>query len=246
MDEIAAAGQNGASSASSLSSVTMSDNFDTFLKLLTTQLKNQDPLEPMDTKEFVQELTQFTAVEQAIQTNSNLEQLLTLSRASQTSSAVNYLGKGVEAEGDVNMLKDGQATWTYELTAGSETTSLMIEDQFGTVVYVQPGETSTGPHKFNWDGKDNDGNQQADGIYRLVVGAADVQGTPIDSTTYIGGIVTSVRSDPSGAIVFIDDVGIPLENVIRINEPTTLSTNSGDEAETTEEQPDQGTTENQT
>jgi flagellar basal-body rod modification protein FlgD len=121
----------------------------------------------------------------------------------------------------------------------------MVEDQFGTVVYVQSGETSNGAHKFNWDGKDNDGNQQPDGIYRLVVGAADVQNAPIDSTTYIGGTITSVRSDPSGAIVFIDDVGIPLENVIRITVPTP-PTNSGEEPATTEEQSDQGTTENQT
>jgi len=221
MDAISSTVAKSELTGSGISSATLADNFDTFLTLLTTQLKNQDPLEPMDTKEFVQELTQFTAVEQAIQTNNNLEQLLTLQQTSQTSASVSYLGKAVEATGDVNVLKDGQASWRYELSESSHNTSLLIEDQFGSVVYVQPGSTSAGSHDFTWDGNDNEGNPLPDGSYRLVVGAIDVQNTEIPVTTYISGTVDAVRSDPSGAILFVGDVEIPMASVIRVTEPKT-------------------------
>ncbi len=225
-----------------LSSATLADNFDTFLTLLTTQLKNQDPLEPMDTKEFVQQLTQFTGVEQAIQTNINLEQLLNLQQASQTSASVSYLGKAVEAAGDVNALKDGQANWSYELSSTAYSSSILIEDQFGSVVYVQPGEKAAGLHQFSWDGKDNNGNQQPDGIYRLVVGAADVQNSEIAASTFISGTVNAVRSDPTGAVLFLGDVEVPMENVIRVTEPS--ASNANNETVLTEQ--DQEPTENQT
>src|SRR5882757_10530021 len=99
-------------------------NFDTFLTLLTTQLKNQDPLSPMDSSQFTQQLVQFSQVEQSINTNQNLESLISLTKARAASDAVSYLGKTVTLTDGTAGLKSGQAQWGYSLASDSAATRL--------------------------------------------------------------------------------------------------------------------------
>ncbi len=226
-----AAASDPTASSSGLAGATLADNFDTFLTLLTTQLKNQDPLEPMDTKEFVQELTQFSGVEQAIQTNQHLEQLLGLYQTGQATASVGYLGKSVQVQGNTNMLKDGQASWSYELSAPAASTSIIVENQLGAVVYVGAGSTASGQHDFTWDGKDNDGNPLPEGQYRVSISAVDSQNNPIDISTQIHGIVTAVRSDPTGAVLYIGDIEVPLVDVLKVTEPSTTSDGDADQTD---------------
>src|SRR4051812_42568476 len=105
---------NSASDTSALGRARLADNFDTFLSLLTAQLKNQDPLSPLDSNQFTAQLTQMTGVEQQLQTNDLLKQLVS-NTGSGVSTAVSLIGKQVRAASGENALKDGKATWTYSL-----------------------------------------------------------------------------------------------------------------------------------
>src|SRR3954451_9401147 len=91
----------------------IASNFTAFLQLLTTQLKNQNPLEPLDTNQFTQQLVQFAQVEQQITMNSSLSTLISLQKATQTSAALGFLGSTVRVEGDTARLAGGSAAWSY-------------------------------------------------------------------------------------------------------------------------------------
>ena len=124
-------GSTGSSTASLTGSRGIADNFDTFLQLLTTQLKNQNPLDPLDTNQFTQQLVQFTGVEQQLKTNEFLEALLLNTQTSYRADAVSYIGKEVTAAGSATRLQDGQATWSYELATDAAIARLEILDSTG-------------------------------------------------------------------------------------------------------------------
>src|SRR3954462_4168733 len=105
---------NGSSSSSTgVEDGTIAGNFQTFLQLLTTQLKNQNPLSPLDTNQFTQQLVQFAQVEQQIGMNSSLNALLSLQQAGQTSAALGFLGQAVTVSGDTAKLAGGRASWSF-------------------------------------------------------------------------------------------------------------------------------------
>ncbi len=115
-----ASGITGAASAaattskagSGTSAQEIAGNFTQFLTLLTTQLKNQNPLDPMDTNQFTQQLVQFAGVEQQLKANDRLDSILASSKAASTASATSYIGQTIESTGTTADLKDGAATWT--------------------------------------------------------------------------------------------------------------------------------------
>src|SRR5918911_3460789 len=93
----------------------LGENFDTFLKLLTTQIKNQDPLQPLDSNQFTQQLVQFSQVEQAINTNDKLSSLVTLQSTNQMVNSLSLVDRTIEFTGDTAPLSNGQAKWSYTL-----------------------------------------------------------------------------------------------------------------------------------
>ena len=146
--------QSGTNSSSQQASNQLSADMNTFLTLLTTQLKYQDPLDPMDTAEFTNQLVQYSSVEQAIQTNSKLETLLNLNMSNLGAQAVSYIGKIAQVLGDVMPLEDGHAKATYTLDKNVESAVIMVKDLDGNVVYSEQGKIVAGTHDFEWDGKD--------------------------------------------------------------------------------------------
>src|SRR5438067_9156885 len=108
--------------ASAVGAPTITQNFDKFLQLLTTQLKNQNPLSPLDTNQFTQQLVQFAQVEQQINMNSSLSTLISLQQASQTSAALGFLGQSVTISGDTAKLAQGQASWSFSGSAPATAT----------------------------------------------------------------------------------------------------------------------------
>ena len=150
--------QSGTNSSSQQASNQLSADMNTFLTLLTTQLKYQDPLDPMDTAEFTNQLVQYSSVEQAIQTNSKLETLLNLNMSNLGAQAVSYIGKIAQVLGDVMPLEDGHAKATYTLDKNVESAVIMVKDLDGNVVYSEQGKIVAGTHDFEWDGKDSDGS----------------------------------------------------------------------------------------
>ena len=191
----------------------LAGNFDTFLKLLTTQLQNQDPLSPMDSNQFTQQLVAFSGVEQQINTNDNLQSLIALSLSQQASSAVNYIGHSVVMTSGKGALENGAVDWTYNLAAPSSGTTLSVTDASGKVVYTGSGGTAQGNNDFAWNGQDSNGNQLPDGQYTLSVAASAGDGTAITSTIASKAIVTAVDMSGSTPQLVLGAMEIPLSEV---------------------------------
>ena len=197
--------QVGAATTNS-SSQTLSADMNTFLTLLTTQLKYQDPMDPMDTAEFTNQLVQYSSVEQAIQTNSKLDNLLTLTISNLGAQAVSYIGKTAQVLGDVMPLEGGKAKATYTLSKDALSTTISVKDMSGKVVYTENGSITAGTHEFMWDGKDSNGNQLEDGAYQIVVSPKVANGeTAVGVTTTIFGKVTGVANDESDVYIGLGD-----------------------------------------
>lgn len=208
---------NTASNATSGSSTTnamnqLSGNFDTFLQLLTTQLQNQDPLDPMDSTQFTQQLVEYSQVEQQIDTNSDLQTLITQGQSQSGAYATGYLGKTVTVSGGTASLTNGQAQWTYNLASAATSTVLTVTNASGQVVYSGAGQTQAGNNVFNWNGQDNNGNQQPDGSYSLSVSASS-NGSNITSTVTSTGVVSEVDMSGSSPEVVIGAMQVPLSSI---------------------------------
>lgn len=208
-----------AQAASVNASKSLGDDFDNFLKLLITQLQHQDPLSPMDSNEFTSQLVQFASVEQSIAANANLETLIALQRASQTSALVNYLGMRIEADGDTTALVGGRAEWAYALPELADEVTLLVTDTAGKAVYSTDGATEAGAHPFVWDGLDEAGNPLPEGTYSLTVTAKDANGETIAATTTTIGTVTGIGTAGEQPVLFVGTSGIPLDEVRAILGP---------------------------
>ncbi len=193
-------------SKTNASSQTLSADMNTFLTLLTTQLKYQDPMDPMDTAEFTNQLVQYSSVEQAIQTNTKLDALLSLNLSNLGAQAVSYIGKTAQVLGDVMPLDGGKAKATYTFNKDVLSATITIKDMSGNVVYTETAETTAGTHEFTWDGKDKDGNQLEDGAYQIIVSPKVANGeAQATVTTTIFGKVTGVASDENGIYIGLGD-----------------------------------------
>ncbi len=207
-------------SAAASASGKLADTYDSFLKLLTTQLQHQDPLSPMDSNQFVSQLVAFAGVEQQIAQNSNLEKMIKLQQSGITSGSLGYIGKTVQATSDSNQLTGGQAQFGYSLPSNAATVTLGVVDQLGRVVYSTAGQTSAGAHTFTWNGKDGAGTTLADGEYKLRVSATDTNGNPITATTSAIGKVTGVEQGADGPLLSLHGTKVPLDNVTAILDAT--------------------------
>jgi len=213
------------STTSSASSVTtdnaaaqLSGNFDTFLTLLTTQLQNQDPTNPMDSNQFTQELVQFSGVEQQINTNNNLQTLISLQQGNAGTAATSYLGKTITVTNGQAALQDGEADWSYALGSSAVATTLTVTNSAGQVVYTTPGETAEGQHDFSWDGEDSSGNQLPDGAYTLTVNGTDSTGAAVTSAIASEGVVNEVNMTTGTPQLMIGQMAVPLTAVSAIND----------------------------
>ena len=175
----------------------LSENFDTFLSLLTTQLKNQDPMAPMDTDKFTQQLNQYSQVEQLIQSNKNLEALVQLSTANTSLGLINYVGKETVIEGSEAALNDGKADWRLSLPENASNVTYVVKDANGNEVYSRSGSLSAGDATFSWDGSKSDGGTAAPGTYTLTVNATNANNKPVGVDVNVRGIVEGV--DMTGA-----------------------------------------------
>lgn len=193
----------------------LSGNFDTFLKLLTTQLQNQDPLSPMDTSQFTQQLVEYSQVEQQINTNSNLQTLISQGQGQSASYATGYLGKTVTVTGGQGSLANGQASWTYNLSGASTSTTLTVTDANGNVVYTGAGQTQAGNNVFTWNGKDNNGNSLPNGTYTLSVNAQS-GGQTVASTVSSTGQVSEVDMTNGTPQLVIGAMSVPLSSIAKV------------------------------
>jgi flagellar basal-body rod modification protein FlgD len=220
----AAAATTSSTDKAAASSVKLSQTFDTFLTMLTTQLKHQDPLSPMDSTQFTNQLVQFSAVEQQINANSNLQQLIGLQKTNQVASAISYLGQTVEVSGSDLPLQNGKASFSYTLPEAAHDISIAIKDAAGHVVGSMPAvDPAAGRHEMSWNGKDSSGNQLADGKYSISLVANNSDGNPIDATTTVYGKVTDLApDDTNGTLLGIGQVVSTIGNVLTVRDTASL------------------------
>jgi flagellar basal-body rod modification protein FlgD len=195
----------------------LTQNFNTFLTLLTTQLQNQDPLSPMDTNQFTQQLVAFSQVEQQINTNSNLQQLIALQGAGESISALPLVGQSIEYNSATAPMTDGQANYVYSLPSSASATSLNVVNSNGQVVYSQKGETDAGAHVFSWNGKTNAGAQLPDGNYTLQIQATSASGTAVTPSIASVGTVQAVGVENGAATFTVNGMAVPLSELVTVN-----------------------------
>lgn len=220
---------SGASSAAAQASasVSLSGNnkvtFDTFLKLLVAQLKNQDPLNPMEGTEFTSQIAQFSQLEQQINSNSYLQELLKQRDYGQQNLATSYIGKDVLVPGD-RLVKaaSGDVTLGYSLEKTATKVTVGISNADGTTVRTFSGDGSKGRHLVTWDGKDDAGNVLPAGAYKITVQAYDANGTKVTSEAYSMGRVDSVLNDGTDiSLSILDGRQVGMDDVMSIQNPAT-------------------------
>jgi len=194
----------------------LSGNFSTFLTLLTTQLKNQDPTSPMDSNAFTQQLVMYSQVEQQIDTNDNLKTLISQGTTGASAMAATYLGKKVSVTNGNASLSGGSAAWTYNLDAAAASTQLAITDANGRTVYTANGETTAGNHSFTWNGKDASGNQLADGTYKMTVTASDSAGNKVTSSVASAGTVSQIDMTAGTPKLVVGNMELSLGDIAAI------------------------------
>ncbi|MGE5202186.1 MAG: flagellar hook assembly protein FlgD [Acidobacteriota bacterium] len=194
----------------------LTQNFNTFLTLLTTQLKNQDPLSPLDTNQFTQQLVSFSQVEQAIDTNKNLQTLISLQNSSQTVSALPLVGRTIEYADSAAPLANGQASFSYTLPSNAAAAALTVVDANGKTVFSQPATAAAGRHAFTWNGTTSAGTTAPDGVYALKVLAADAAGTSIPATVTALGRVDGVSVVNNVATFDVGGVKVPMSELLTI------------------------------
>ena len=202
-----------------LGRASLATNFNTFLSLLTTQLKNQDPTSPLDSNQFTQQLVQMTGVEQQLASNDLLKQLVS-NTGTGVSTAVSLIGKDVRAVSSDAALNGGKAQWVYKLDADASDVKVEIVDSTGRAVHVEaPANNKAGDHALSWNGKDLLGNQLSDGgTYTLRVTAKDAAGATVKSTNYIQGRVTGVEQSDGSTFITVNGGKITWDKVTTIHE----------------------------
>ena len=203
------------------SRTSLANNEQTFLKLLTTQLKNQDPLSPTDTTQMTQQITQMTGVEQQLVTNDLLAALVGMNTGTGLSEGVNMIGKQVTATTDNSTLKNGKATFSWTQPGASTSLTVEVKNAAGKVVRtLKPEDQKSGDHTLTWDGKDDSGAQLPDGgVYTTAVTAKGPDGKELKATNVKGrteGVVSAVDNSTGSPQVIVDGVSIPVDNVIAI------------------------------
>ncbi len=203
--------------AATQDAATLSGNYSTFLNLLTAQIKNQDPLSPMDTTQWTNQLVQYSSVEQQLKANSYLEQLVNAGNSGSMNAAVSYIGKTVSADQPTSTLSGGQASWEYALGGAATEATLTITDADGNTVWSNTAPDLTkGAHTFTWDGKSSAGQQLPDGDYTLKVTAKNGD-TAVDAGVGVSGVVTSAQNDGTTVVLKVGNTNVPLSSVTKVS-----------------------------
>lgn len=194
----------------------LNEDYDNFLLLLTQQLKNQDPLSPLDTNEFTQQLVAFSSVEQMIQSNKRLDQLIALQSATNAYGAVSFLGSAVSINDNRVSLQDGQASYEYRIEHNAAKAIITIVNSQGQPVLVRQADKSVGDHRVDWNGEDLFGHELPDGEYRVSVSYEDERGTQYQAPITVFGTVNSAELENGEIRLFVGDVGYPAGLIKRI------------------------------
>jgi flagellar basal-body rod modification protein FlgD len=210
---------SGAASTTGVSdSQEIAGNFTEFLQLLTTQLQNQNPLDPLDTNQFTQQLVQFAQVEQQMKSNDALTTLVSLEQTAQSTTALAYVGQTVVVDGSTAQLSGGSASWTFNATKPASA-SVTIKDSTGQTAYTGTFGVQAGANAFTWDGRGNDGKLWPDGSYTLTATGVDASGQSTAISTQVQATVDSADLSQNPPVLSINGENFPITSVTKIVRP---------------------------
>lgn len=217
---VSAIGNTTTSSLSSSS--TQSLDKDDFLKLLVTQLQNQDPMNPADSTEFVTQLAQFSSLEQLQNVNENIKIVQLFDQSINNSQAVTFVGKTVKATGSIFELSDGGSYEVqYQLGEEADTVNVSILNSYGeTIRKIKMENLSAGIQSVVWDGKDENGNAAPAGTYTFSVQAKNTDGEAMSTAAYIEADITGVSYHDGSTYLLAKDKEIPYSAIIEVSEKT--------------------------
>jgi flagellar basal-body rod modification protein FlgD len=197
----------------------LSGDLDMFLTLMTTQLKNQDPLDPIKSSEYTQQLATYSQVEQSIQQTSKLEAILSQLSSQSLNAAASYVGMNVTTSQSVAQLGPGGARWSYEVPASAVSTKLSVTDASGRVVLETNGATAKGTHEFAWTGGTTGGADAPDGPYTLKVVAVTSAGAEKELPATVTGEVTSAVMSNGALALMVGATEVPLSSLRSVQRP---------------------------
>jgi flagellar basal-body rod modification protein FlgD len=207
----------GKTTTASKATTGIADNFQTFLTLLTTQLKNQNPLDPLDTNQFTQQLVQFAGVEQQLKSNDQLKSLVDLQKSTQATQALVYVGNTVTVDGSTAQF-DRSATWNIQAPKDTNAT-ITITNATGQTAYTGNFTLKDGNASFVWDGKGTDGTQWPAGTYKLTATGKDSSGKDAAISTEVQGVVDSVDLTASPPLLSIGGQNYTTDKIKRVVRP---------------------------
>lgn len=208
---------NGAS-ASGATNANSTLGKDAFMRLLVAQLQNQDPLKPMDDKEFTAQLAQFSSLEEMQNISKSMQNLASSQTSSSKTNAVGFIGKEVTAAGGFVRISGGTSgELSYGLDKDASSVDIKISDASGKLVrVVQKADVAAGPNTVNWDGRDNGGAQLPDGEYTFEVAALDSAGGAVKAQTRMAGTVNSVKYESGEPYLMIGSIKVPFSDVLEV------------------------------
>lgn len=205
----------------------LAGNFDMFLRLLTTQLQNQDPLQPTDTNQFTQQLVMYSQVEQQIKSNEQLSNLVNLQGNLQLQSALSYIGKEVRvADNRFTYEGAGDYSFDYALPDNAKTCRISILDENDNVVFTTNGDlVGSKLHTYKWNGKTTDGDVAPAGKYKISIAAQDSEGKAMTAETAVWAKVQGMETTADGQILLdLDGFGVTLADIMAARQPKTQPT----------------------
>ena len=208
-----------AQAAGAVGSQQLAGNFNTFLKLLTTQLQNQDPLSPLDTNQFTQQLVEFASVEQQVNMNTNLQTLISMQQTSASLQALQLVGANVTINSNTATLSKATgspATWGFS-SPSPATGAVTITSATGQVALTGTISLTAGSQSYTWNGQGNNGVTWPDGNYTLSINAVGANGQPVTVSTQVQGTISSVNISQNPPMITVDGQNYPISAIQSIN-----------------------------
>lgn len=206
-------------------SVGLAQDFDQFLKLLTTQLQNQDPLAPMDSTEFTNQIVQFSQVEQQINLNQKIDDLVALQLTSLSSVALGYVGLDISyISAELNYDGETPVTVNYSLANQALDAKINITNEAGELVYSGTVPKEAGRHEFVWNGIKTNGQPVEEGTYSVTIDAVDKDSSPVDTSTAVSGKVRGIETQNGIIYVLVGDRAVAISSILQARLPEQGST----------------------
>jgi flagellar basal-body rod modification protein FlgD len=202
-----------ASATNSLASQQIAGNFQSFLQLLTTQLKNQNPLSPLDTNQFTQQLVEFAGVQEQLNTNDSLATLVSLQQTAASTQALSFVGKNAVVSGKTALLTNSSASWGLNVPANANVT-INIANSSGQTVFTRTMPMNAGNNQpFTWNGIGSDGTQWPDGQYTLTATGSDGSNNTVAISTQVQGVISSVNLTQSPPLLNINGQSFTINQI---------------------------------